>query len=306
MKAIRVTQWGEPVQLEAIPQPTPGRDEVLLHVHAASINPVDVVIAAGSSQARNMLTLPITLGTDFSGEVVAVGTEVKHVQPGEAVYGMIPFRGGAFAQYSVVKANEVALKPTSLNDVQAATVPLPALTAWQALFDYAQLQKGERVLIHGAGGSVGSFAVQFAKEKGAYVIGTASGDKAAFVRSLGVDQDIDYQALPFDEVVHDVDVVLDTVGGDTLQHAYKVLKAGGRFVTTVGRPAQEEAEHHNVRVYGIFTQPNADQLTTIAELIDAGKVKVFVHRIFPLEEAQAALELHQKEKKRGKIVLAVT
>jgi NADPH:quinone reductase-like Zn-dependent oxidoreductase len=302
MKAVRINEWGQPVQIEEIPQPTPNNDEVLVRVRAASINPVDRSVIAGYLQS--MLSVPMTAGTDFAGEVVAAGAQVTHVKPGDAVYGFVPIRGGTFAEYAVVKANEVALKPETLDYVQAAAVPLVALTAWQALFDLAQLQSDERVLIHGTTGGVGSFAVQFAKEKDVYVIGTGSPEKAAFGQALGVDQYINYQEQRFEEVVRDVDVVLDTVGGDSVERAYAVLKPGGRLVTTAAQPPQEEAPH-DIRVYGAFTQPTVNHLAMMAELIDTGKVKVFVSRIFPMEEAQAALALAQQRETPGKVVCTI-
>jgi NADPH:quinone reductase-like Zn-dependent oxidoreductase len=302
MKAVRIIQWGQPLQVEDIPQPQPASDEVLVRVRAASLNPVDRSVAAGYLQS--MLSVPMTAGTDLAGEVVEVGAEVKHVRPGEAVYGMIPIRGGGFAEYAVTKANEVAPKPQSLDYVEAASVPLTALSAWQAL-DTAQLQRGERVLIQGAAGNVGRFAAQLAKEKGAFVIGTGSSENIAFLQELGVDQVINYQEQRFEEVVDQVDVVLDTVGGEVLQRSYESLKPGGRLITLVGQPSEEEAGRRGIQAFGQFTQPTTDHLTKIAELIDAGRLKVFISRSFPLEEAQAALEFSQQRNLTGKTVLIV-
>ncbi len=303
MKAVRVNQWGQPVQLEDVPQPTPSSDEVLVRVRAASINPVDSFIAAGYLQS--MLAAPMTLGTDYAGEVVAVGADVKHVKPGDAVYGMIPMRGGAFAEYAAPKAHEVAHKPQSLDYVQAAAVPLSALAAWQTLFDLAQLQSGERVLIHGAGGGVGNYAVQLAKDKGAYVIGCDIPEKAAFLQQLGVDQIINAQTQRFEDVVSDVDVVLNYASPDLLERSYHVLKPGGRYATTFEQPPQEEAERRGIRAFGVFTQPTVDHLTSLAQVIDAGKLNVFVNRTFPVHEAQAAFEYRQTGTTPGKIVLTV-
>jgi NADPH:quinone reductase-like Zn-dependent oxidoreductase len=303
MKAVRINQWGQPVQLEDVPQPTPNSDEVLVRVHAASINPVDSFVAAGYLQS--MLSVPLTPGTDFAGEVVSVGADVQHVKAGDAVYGMIPIRGGAFAEYAAPKAHEVALKPQSLDYVQAAAVPLAALAAWQTLFDLAQLQSGERVLIHGAGGAVGSYAVQLAKDKGAYAIGSDIPEKAGFLQQLGVDQIINAQTQRFEDVVSDVDVVLNYASADLLERSYNVLKPGGRYATTFEQPPQEEAERRGIRAYGVFTQPTVDHLTALAQVIDAGKVNVFVNRTFPVGEAQAALEYRQTGTTPGKIVLTL-
>jgi NADPH:quinone reductase-like Zn-dependent oxidoreductase len=182
---------------------------------------------------------------------------------------------------------------------------LSALAAWQTLFDLAQLQSGERVLIHGAGGSVGSYAVQLAKDKGAYVIGSDIPGKAAFLQQLGVDQIINAQTQQFEDVVSDVDVVLNYASPDLLERSYNVLKAGGRYATTFEQPPQEEAERRGIRAFGVFTQPTVDHLTALAQAIDAGKLNVFVNRTFPVGEAQAALEYRQMGTTPGKIVLTV-
>ncbi|MBC7814691.1 MAG: NADP-dependent oxidoreductase, partial [Burkholderiales bacterium] len=205
MKAVRINEWGTPVQIEDIAQPMPNSDEVLVRVHAASLNGVDVAVVAGYLQG--MISVPMTIGTDFAGEVAAVGADITHVKAGDHVYGMIPIRGGAFAEYSVAKANEVALKPQSLDDVQASAVPLTGLSAWQALFNLAQLQAGEWLLIHGAGGAVGGYAVQLAKEHGAYVIASDIPEKKAHILALGADEFIDAKLQRFEDVAKDIDVV---------------------------------------------------------------------------------------------------
>jgi NADPH:quinone reductase-like Zn-dependent oxidoreductase len=307
MKAIRINEWGQPAKLEELPKPTPGSDEVLVRVRAAGVNKIDWAIAQGYLQG--MLTPPITLGTDFAGEVAEVGTDVAHFKPGDEVYGFVPIQEGTFAEYVVAKESGVAFKPKSLDFVQAAAVPLAGLTAWQSLFDVAQLQSGERVLIHGAGGGVGSFATQFAKNEGANVIGTAGPDKAAHLQALGIDEHINHQAQPFEEAVRDVDVVLDTAGGDIPQRSFGVLKRGGRFVTAAAQLSPEEvaaqAESRGIRASGVMTTSNAEQLTKLAEQLDEGKVKVFVDRTLPLEQAQTALDLLMAGNRTGKIVLTV-
>jgi NADPH:quinone reductase-like Zn-dependent oxidoreductase len=305
MKAIRLLEWGHPVQLEDLPIPQPGDDEILVRVHAASLNPVDVTIASGLLQG--MLTVPMTLGTDFAGEVVRVGSHVKHVHEASAVYGMIPMRGGTFAEYVLAKASEVAPKPARLDFVQAAAVPLTALTAWQALFDVAHLQAGERVLVLGAAGGVGSFAVQFARRKGAVVIGTASSQKdEAFLRQdVGLDQVILPQETPFEEVVTNCDVVLNLADQALSTRAYRTLKPGGRLVSSVGEPPQEEAERLGIQASFFYAQPRVDQLREIAAWIDAGDIVVRLDSTFPLHQAQVALERKQREKTQGKIVLRI-
>jgi NADPH:quinone reductase-like Zn-dependent oxidoreductase len=303
MKAVRINQWGQPYQIEDVSQPIPGNDEVLVRVHAASVNPVDSSVAAGYLQA--MVSVPMTAGTDFAGEVVSVGADVTHVKPGDAVYGMIPIRGGAFAEYATPKAKEVGHKPTSLDYTQASAVPLPAMAAWQCVFELAQLQAAERVLIHGAGGAVGSLAVQLAKNLGAYVIASDIAAKGGVLRELGADQIIDAQAERFEEVIEPVDVVLNFATDELVQRSYSVLKSGGRYVTTLQQPPQEEAERLGIRTASAFAQPNPDLLDQVAGLIDDGKLKVWVSEVFPLDEAQAALERRQTSTTLGKIVLTV-
>jgi len=304
MRAIRVNEWGKPVQLENIPQPRPSSDEVLVRVHAASINPVDSAVMAGYMSF--MASTPLTLGTDFSGQVVEVGSEVTNVKPGDEVFGLIPIRTGTFSDYAIPKAHELALKPKSLDHVYSSTMPLPSMAAWQSLFEHGKYKDGERVLIHGVAGSVGGLAAQFAKNRGAYVYGTDIPEKAAHVAGLGIDRFIDVNSERFEDVVENVDVVLDFIGGEFLERSYSVLKPGGRYVTALMmQTPQEEAEKRGITSVGLGAQARAEILTQVAEMIDAGKLKVFVNRTFPLEEAQAALDYRFITKAPGKIVLTV-
>ncbi len=302
MKAVRITQWGQPYQIEEIPQPQPSADEILIKVRAASFNPVDSFVAAGYLQS--LLVVPMTPGTDFAGEVAAVGANVTHVKPGDAVYGLQPMRGGTFAEYSVAKASEVALKPASISDAEASAVPLTALAAWQTL-DLAHLKSGQRVLILGAGGGVGSFAVQLAKDKGAYVIALDMAGKADTVRNLGADEFFDASSVDF-AALGKVDAVADFVGSEDLRlRSCDALKPGGHYVTTLTALPEEEATSRGIQASTVFAQASVDQLTQIAQLIDAGKLKITVSDTFPLDQAQAALELRQSGKAAGKVVLLV-
>lgn len=304
MKAVRVNGWGQPVQVEDIPVPEIGNDEVLVRVHAASINPFDAAVHAGYLQG--LFSLPLTLGTDFAGEVVKAGSQIHHVQPGDAVYGMTPMHPGSFAEYLVAKANEVTHKPKTLNFIQAAGVPLPALAAYQSLFDLGGAQKGERVLIIGAGGSVGSCAIQLAKELGMEVFAVANPAREPLVRELGADQFVNAQAERFEDVVGEVDLALDFVGGEYLARSYGVLRKGGRFVTSmVVQPPQEEAERLGIRSVGLGTQPKADQLEDIAARIDSNRLRTFINCTFPLEQAQQAMEYRMTKAEPGKVVLTV-
>jgi NADPH:quinone reductase-like Zn-dependent oxidoreductase len=214
-------------------------------------------------------------------------------------------QGGIFAEYTATKAHEVAAKPQSLDYTQAAAVPLAGLSAWQTLTHLAQLQRGERVLILGAAGGIGSFAVQIAREKGATVIASDKSGKETFLRQLGADQVIAADTQRLEDATGPVDVVLDLVGGELMERSFNVLKSGGRYVTTAGQPSAEEAERRGIRAMGHFTQPTIQDLTDLAGLIDAGKLKVVVNRTFPLEETQSALQYQQEAPTRGKVVLTV-
>jgi NADPH:quinone reductase-like Zn-dependent oxidoreductase len=304
MKAVYVKEWGKPVELEEIPQPSPNSDEIMVRVHAASINPFDSAVHAGYMQA--MLSTPLILGTDFAGEVVAIGSEITHVKPGDAVYGLVPMRTGTFAEYVTAKADEFSPKPRSLDYVRAAAVPLASLAAWQALFELAQLQQGERLLVLGVAGSAGSCAVQLAKGRASFIYGTGMRDNTAFLQGLGIDRFINAEKERFEDVVKDVDVVLDFVGGDSLERSYAVLRPGGRYVTAViMQTPQEEAERRGIGSMSLATRPDAGTLVKLTELIDAGKLKVFVNRTFPLVDVQAALDFRLKTAAPGKIVLTM-
>ena len=304
MEAVRIHQYGGPEELkvEEVPRPQAAAGEVLIRVHAAGVNPVDWKIRAGYLKDFMPVPMPFIPGIDVSGVVEATGPAVTQFKKGDEVFGA---GKGAYAEFAVAKESELARKPASLDHVHAAALPVAALTAWQALFNVAHLTAGQRVLIHGASGGVGSFAAQFAKAKGAYVIGTASGRNQAYLRELGVDEPIDYEKARFEDVVRNVDVVLDTQGGDTEQRSWKVLKKGGMLVSIVQLPSAEEAAKHGARSARFVRQPNAGELSEIARLVDSGKVMVAVDSVLPLSEAARAHELSQTGHARGKLVLKV-
>src|SRR5512133_51543 len=267
MKAMRLNAWGQPLQVEAVARPEPGSDEVLVQVRAASINPFDTWVHAGYLQ--QFFSLPLTLGTDFAGDVVKVGSAIEHVKPGDAVYGLVPMHPGSFAEYAVAKTNEVALKPKSLDYVQAAAVPLAALAACQSLLTLGEAKAGERILIIGAAGAVGAGAVQLAKQLGATVYAVDVPERGDFVRSLGADRFIDAKSERFEDVVGTVDLVEDYVGGDYLQRSLSVLPDGGRYVTSLILPTPfEEADRRGIKASGLATQARADHLNEMAERID--------------------------------------
>jgi NADPH:quinone reductase-like Zn-dependent oxidoreductase len=308
MKAVCIHTHGGPETLvyEDAPRPTPLTNEVLIRVRAASVNPIDWKIRDGYAKQMFNHQMPLILGWDVAGTIEATGPEVDKFQLGDPVYAYTSLlRDGAYAEFIVAKQEEIALKPASLDFVQAAAVPVGALTAWQAMFDTANLKENQKVLIHAASGGVGSMAVQLAKAKGAYVIGTASARNADFVRELGVDEFIDYQSTQFETVVHDVDVVFDTIGGDTQERSFGVLRTGGFLVSIVAPPSQETATKYGVQSAMLSVQPNAAQLNEITELIDSGKLKPFVETVLPLSEARQAHEMSQSGRTRGKIVLQV-
>jgi NADPH:quinone reductase-like Zn-dependent oxidoreductase len=306
MKAVRLHEYGgtEKLVYEEVRRPEPGEGEILVKVHATSINPLDWKLRSGMLKDFWPLALPTIQGADLSGEVVALGTGVTTLAVGDAVFGFSPKNGG-YAEFAAVPASGFIRKPENLSFIEAASVPVVALTAWQALFEQGQLQSGQRVLIQGASGGVGMFAVQFAKVKGASVIGTASGRNADFVQALGVDTFIDYTVGPFEEQVADLDLVFDTVGAATATRALTCIKPGGALVVIAGGPSPEEAQKHDVRVSQFGAQPNAAQLAEIGALLDAGTVRTEIEAVFPLADAGKAQDLNQAGRTRGKIVLQV-
>ena len=304
MKAMRIYSYGaEALVYEDTPRPAPQAGEVLVQVHAAGINGIDWKIRDGELQQVFKFELPIVLGSDAAGVVAAIGEGVTAFQVGQAVYGMMErSRSGAFADYAIAKVEAIAPKPASLSYLEAASIPAVALTAWQALFDQGHLSAGQTILIHGAAGGVGMFAVQFAKWKGAKVIATASAASTDTVRQLGADDVIDYQTTPFEQVAPKVDVVLDILGGETRSRSWQVLKPTGILVSTVPPPPQAP---DGLQGAMLMMQPRGDQLMEITRLLESGTLKTSVERVFPLSETAQALELNKAGHTHGKIVVQV-
>lgn len=307
MKAVRIHTYGGPEVLvyEDVARPEAAAGEVLLRVHAAGVNPADWKTRSGPARPGAML--PMILGWDVSGAIEALAPDVTEFHEGDAVYGMIRFpqAGATYAEYVAAPVAHLAHKPTTIDHIHAAAVPLAGLTAWQALFEKAQLTAGQTVLILGAAGGVGHLAVQLAKSQGAYVLGTASTRNIEFLHRIGVDQAIDYTTTVLETAVHNVDIVFDTVGGEARERSLRVIKQGGTLVSIVfGRPSAEQAAA-GVNVRGMLVQPNAAQLGQIARLIDAGKVHSTVDTVLPLANARKAHELSETHRTRGKIVLRV-
>lgn len=307
MKAVRIHAYGGPevLSLDEVPFPQPSDDEVVLKVHAASVNPVDYKIRSGAFGGGDKSKLPIPLGRDVSGTVEICGTGAHTLKKGDPIFALLGGDRGSNAEYVVVKATEGAAKPEHVDHVHAAAVPLAGLTAWQGLFDHGGLQAGQRVLVHGGAGGVGHFAVQFAKAKGAFVATTVAGEDLDFVRQLGADQAIDYKAQRFEDVVDPVDVVFDLIAGETQDRSWSVLKRGGVLVSTLSQPSEQKAREHGARGVHYMAKPNAAELAEIGHLIDEGKVKPFVQATFPLEQAARAEEQLEKQHSRGKIVLQI-
>src|SRR5207245_3257393 len=275
-------------------------------VHAAGVNPIDWKVREGHMKDFWPHKFPLTLGWDLSGVVEEIGAGVSRFKKGDEVYSLPdPTRNGAYADYIVFRESDLALKPNSLHHIRAAAVPLAALTAWQSLFETAQLQPGQRVLIHAGSGGVGHFAVQLAKWKGAYVFATASTKNQDLLRKLGVDEPIDYTQQRFEDVARNIDIVLDTIGGETQERSWSVLKKGGVLVSLVQPPSEEKAKELGVRAAFVAGHPSGAQLAEIAKIIDSGKLAPIIDRILPFSEARRAHELSQFGHIHGKIVLRV-
>jgi NADPH:quinone reductase-like Zn-dependent oxidoreductase len=298
----------EVLMYEEVPRPEPGPGEVLVRVRASTVNPMDWKMREGYVRQWFDPPLPMTLGRDLAGDVVAVGEGVTDFQVGDAVFGTVHLGIGTHAEYAVVPAAELAPKPASLDYEQAAAVGLPALAAWQALVEQGGVGAGQTVLVHAAAGGVGSFAVQIAHQRGARVIGTASAANDEYVRSLGADEVIDYTTTPFEDVVRDVDFVLDTMGGDTQERSWGLVKPGGMLVTLVYLPpgAEEAAAARGVRTTLIGTRPDPGQLRELAALIEAGQIRPTVNIVHPLSETRQLQDLSQTGHTRGQLVLRVS
>jgi NADPH:quinone reductase-like Zn-dependent oxidoreductase len=307
MMAWRVHEYGPPdvMKFERIPRPDPGPGEVLVKVEAAGVGPWDGWIRAG--QGAQPEPLPLTLGSDLAGEVVAVGPGVSRPRVGEQIYGVTNSSFvGAYAEYAVASAAMVASKPASLSSIEAAGVPVVAVTARQALFDQARLTAGQTVVIHGGAGSVGAYAVQLARRAGLHVIATASAADAALVRELGADTVIDYRTGRFEDTVRDADAVIDLVGGDTQKRSFQVLRRGGKLISAVSEPDQGLALRHGVEAAFFLVDVTTAELAGIARLIDDGKLRTGVGVVLSLADAPQAHRMLEglMPRPKGKIVLA--
>jgi NADPH:quinone reductase-like Zn-dependent oxidoreductase len=307
MKAARIERFGPPsvITIDDLPRPEPGVEELLVRVKAAGVGHWDALVREGKVQQN----LPLILGSELPGIVEAVGAGVSGFKTGDEVYGATNERfTGAYAEFALASATRMAQKPKSLNLIEAASAPIVSVTAWQMLFDYADAIAGQKVLIHGAAGNVGAYAVQLARNAGLEVFATASSSDLDYVHALGAITAIDYHRSRFEEVVQAVDIVLDTVGGDTRMRSLGVLKPGGILVSVVSSPIPSEAAAKaGVRVVYFIVDVTTARLNKITELFDSGKLLTDVGTVLPLEQARVAHEmLEGAPHKRGKIVMSVT
>jgi NADPH:quinone reductase-like Zn-dependent oxidoreductase len=305
MKAIVVHQFGGPevLKYENAPRPEPKDDEILIHTVAAGVNPVDAYIRSGRYGSG---PLPYIPGMDVAGVVDKVGAKITKFKAGDPVYAYLSVKEqGGYAEFTIAKENEIAIKPTNIGFEQAAAVPLAATTAWQALIDTAGLKAGQTVLIHGGSGGVGHFAIQIAKARGAKVIATASTSNQDLLKQLGADEPIDYTKTKFEDVVKDVDVVLEATRSDSMARSYGTVKKGGFVVSITGSPDRAQLEQHGLRGDSISAHPDAHVLEELTKLIEARKLTPIVSQTFPLAEASKAHQQIETRHTRGKIVLKV-
>ncbi len=312
MKAIRIHAYGGPelMQFEDAPVPACGAGDMLVRVVAAGVNPIDWKMRSGAMAAQIPKPFPVTLGSDAAGTVAALGAAVRGFEIGDEVFFYAEFtRGGTYAEYVAVDASQVAKKPRTASFSTAAALPIPGQAAWTALIETARVERGQRVLIHGGAGALGTIAVQLAKEHGAHVIATASvtasGDGMALVKSLGADEVIDYRAQRFEQLAHDIDIVLDTLGGATQEASWATMRKGGILVATAMPPSPERAAAAGVRAAFVFTPPRGAVLAQLAQRVDDGRLRIVVGQELALADAAQAHRLGESGKARGKMILHV-
>ena len=315
MKSVQINRYGgsEVIEInQSIPEPAVSAGKVLVSVKAASVNPADWKIREGDLQQMIQLQFPSTMGMDFSGVIKQVGEGVSNSEfnQGDGVYGqagVVNGGSGAFAEMALAKTESIANKPKRLSHAEAAALPLVGVSAWRALVENIGLSKGQKILIHGGAGGIGSIAIQLAKRLGAYVATTVSTDDKQFVQELGADQVIDYEIQNFEDMIHNYDAVFDTVGGDTYKRSFKVLKKGsGIIVSMLEQPDPQLMDHHGIKAIFQFTQADSERLTKVAKWVDENKdIRVNIDKTFSLDEAGEALDYQKDVHPRGKVVLTV-
>jgi alcohol dehydrogenase len=313
MKSAQINRYGSSEVIE-INQNTPSlnlsSEKILVDIKAAGVNPIDWKIREGYMKQMISLQFPSTLGMDFSGIIKEVGKDIstEEYKQGDEVYGQASVTNGgtgAFAEIALTNAENVALKPKTLNHEEAAALPLVGVSAWQALVENMKLSKDQKILIHGGAGGIGSIAIPLAKNLGAYVATTASSDDKQFVQSLGADKIIDYKSQDFEDLVHDYDAVYDTVGGQTYSKSFNVLKKGGIIISMLEQPNSELIQRFGVKAIFQFTQVNKDRLTQLAQWIDQNNIKMHIDKTFSLDESAMALDYVKDVHPRGKVILKI-
>ena len=311
MKALQMKQYGSKDVLELnqnVTKPVPGKGQVLIEVYAASINPIDWKIRAGYLKEHLPLTMPATLGGDVAGVVAGVGESASGLNVGDRVYGyasLVSGGSGSFAEFVAAMILTVAPAPQKVNFVEAAALPLVGASAVQAIEQHIKLQLGQKILIHGGAGGIGSVAIQVAKSIGAYVATTATAEDSAYVQELGANEVIDYKKEAFEKKLTNFDAVFDTVGGDTTDKSFKVLKKGGMLVSMLGQPNPALSQQYGVTAIGQMTHATTDVLKRLAQLVDNGALKIHVDKVFPLDKAKEAFQLLEEGHPRGKVVVEV-
>ncbi|HSX36693.1 MAG TPA: NADP-dependent oxidoreductase [Patescibacteria group bacterium] len=309
MKAAQISGYGGPEVVKLTndaPKPTPSEGQVLVEVHAASVNPFDNIVRSGMARGMKELEFPATLGGDFSGVISEVGSDAKGFKVGDEVYGQANALSsrGSFAQYAPVSTTSMALKPKNIDFITAAALPLTGVSVYQALVEHLGLQSGQKILIHGGAGGIGSLAIQLAKHIGAYVATTVTGEDLDFVKSLGADEVIDYETQDFSTILKDYDAVYDTVGGETYAKSFLVLKPGGKFVSMKQAP-EGLTPPAGIEVTNQFTRVTTERLDKLTELVESGALKVYADKTFPLEQTDEAMAYLETGHTRGKVVIQV-
>lgn len=310
MKTIVIEKYGgkEELKEKEMPQPTPKENQVVVKLHATSINPIDWKLREGYLKEMLPFDFPIILGWDAAGDIVELGSNVRNFKIGDKVFARPETTNrGTYAEFTAIDSHLLAKIPDNISYEEAACVPLTGLTAWQCLFEFGDVKKGEKVLIHAGAGGVGTFAIQLAKNAGAYVATTASARNSDFLKSLGADEVIDYKTQDFESILHQFDFVLDSLGGEVQEKSFTVLKEGGRLASIVSKPDQQKALQKNIKSDLVWLIPNGEQLKKLAELLQDEKLKVIIGHTFPLsaegiKEAHALSETHHA---KGKIVIKI-
>lgn len=310
MEAAQISEYGtaEVIKVNTkAEKPAAGEGQVLVEVHAASVNPFDNIVRQGHARAMKELDFPATLGGDFAGVVVELGDAAQGFSVGDEVYGQANALSGhgSFAEFVPVNTSSAATKPKTADFVMSAAAPLTGVSAYQAIVETLEIQNGQKILIHGGAGGIGSLAIQLAKHLGAYVATTAAADDLDFVKKLGADEAIDYKTQDFSTLLQDYDAVFDTVGGETYSKSFSVLKAGGKIVSMKEQPNEELAKEKGIAATYQFTQVNTERLNKLAELIDGGVITVHIDRVFELGEVSEAMAYLESGQHRGKVVVKV-